>query len=82
MNEYFCFISDILKQNRKKDGNCYYCHHILPRSLYPLLKNKEWNWVYLTHKEHAKAHYLLSKCTTGECQKRMQHVFEQYFGYV
>jgi hypothetical protein len=80
--EYFLFIQEILKQNRtKQDGELYYLHHIFPRSLYPLLKNKSWNWVYLTPAEHAKAHYLLSKCTVGKCQERMKHVYDQYFGY-
>ena len=78
--EYFEFILSIVKQNRTKTpGTMYFEHHIFPRSLYPLLKNKKWNKVYLTSKEHAFAHYLLSKCTIGACQTRMIKVFEQYF---
>ena len=79
-NEYWTFINKIIQQNRKKgDGNLYYLHHIFPRSLYPLLKHKSWNWIYLTYKEHAYAHYLLAKLTIGKCKGKMQRVFNQYF---
>ena len=53
--EYFDLIEKNLK-NIKGDE----IHHILPKSIYPLLKNKDYNLVYLSFEDHYRAHYLLS----------------------
>ena len=49
-------------QNRHKgDGNYYERHHILPKSLFPLWKNRKSNIVLLTAREHFFCHQLLIK---------------------
>lgn len=81
MTEYFKFINAIFLEKRiKKPGILYYKHHILPRNIYPLLKNKEWNIVLLTYSEHKKAHELLAKETIGICKQKMERSYNQYFG--
>lgn len=78
---YEKFVARVLKENRTKDTvkEFHYKHHIFPRNLYPLLRNKPWNLLLLTYKEHAYAHFLLTKCTVERCQEKMQRSFEQYF---
>lgn len=73
MNEYHQLVLTILQENRKKEpGVLYYKHHILPRSLYPLLKNKDWNIILVTYAEHKKLHELLADLTVGSCQEIMK----------
>lgn len=49
-------------QNRHKgDGNYYERHHILPKSFFPLWKNRKSNIVLLTAREHFFCHQLLIK---------------------
>lgn len=81
MNKYFELINKCLNEKRYKgDGELYFKHHILPRSLYPLLKNKKWNIVLLTASEHREAHRLLALLTVGKCKETMERSFNQYFG--
>ena len=55
-------ISNAKKQNRKKrDGNYYESHHILPKSLFPLWAKRKSNTVLLTAREHLFCHMLLVK---------------------
>lgn len=54
---YFKIISNakIEMQNgvrKKKNGNYYENHHILPKSLFPLWKDRTSNLVLLTAREH------------------------------
>lgn len=46
---------------KKGNGEYYEAHHILPRSLFPLWKNKKSNIVLLTAREHFFCHQLLLK---------------------
>lgn len=46
---------------QKNNGNYYESHHILPKSLFPLWKNKKSNKVLLTAREHFFCHQLLTK---------------------
>ena len=71
--EYIQLVTKIQSENRKKaDGVLYYKHHILPRSLYPLLKNKLWNIILVTYQEHKRLHELLAESTVGKCQEVMK----------
>jgi len=45
----------------KGNGNYYERHHILPKSLFPLWKNRKSNIVLLTAREHFFCHQLLEK---------------------
>ena len=59
---YCKIISYAKSQNRfKGDGNYYEAHHILPKSMFPLWKNRQSNLVLLTPREHLFAHKLLFK---------------------
>lgn len=59
---YCKIISYAKSQNRHKgDGNYYERHHILPKSLFPLWKNRKSNIVLLTAREHFFCHQLLIK---------------------
>lgn len=59
---YCKIISYAKSQNRfKGDGNYYESHHILPKSLFPLWKNRKSNQVLLTAREHFFVHQLLAK---------------------
>ena len=59
---YCKIISYAKSQNRYKgDGNYYERHHILPKSMFPLWKNRKSNIVLLTPKEHLFVHKLLFK---------------------
>ena len=76
---YWELIEKIKSENRKKTpGVMYYKHHIFPRSLYPLFKNKSWNIVLVTYQEHKKLHELLAEYTVGRCQEIMKSDF-RYF---
>jgi hypothetical protein len=55
-NIYNQLIENARKRNSGQDS-----HHILPKSLYPDLKDDLNNLVMLTHKEHYVAHHLLMK---------------------
>lgn len=59
---YMLIIEHAKSQNRhKSDGNYYERHHILPKSLFPLWKNRKSNIVLLTAREHFFCHQLLTK---------------------
>ena len=59
---YCKVISYAKSQNRHKgDGNYYEAHHILPKSMFPLWKNRKSNLVLLTPREHLFVHKLLFK---------------------
>lgn len=59
---YCKIISYAKSQNRfKGDGDYYESHHILPKSLFPLWKNRKSNIVLLTAREHFFVHELLTK---------------------
>lgn len=59
---YCKIISYAKSQNRSKgDGNYYERHHILPKSMFPLWKNRKSNIVLLTPREHLFVHKLLFK---------------------
>lgn len=59
---YMKIVSNAKKQNRKKrDGNYYESHHILPKSLFPLWTKRKSNTVLLTAREHLFCHMLLIK---------------------
>ena len=62
---YLKIIISTQKQNRKKvrGKNQYYYekHHILPKSLFPLWKDRKSNLVILTAREHFFCHQLLCK---------------------
>lgn len=63
---YCKIISYAKSQNRYKgDGNYYERHHILPKSLFPLWKNRKSNLVLLTAREHFFCHQLLYKIFPG-----------------
>lgn len=54
--------SEQLQGLRKRgNGNYYEAHHILPKSLFPLWKNRKSNIVLLTPREHFFCHQLLTK---------------------
>lgn len=46
---------------KRGNGNYYEAHHILPKSLFPLWKNRKSNIVLLTAREHFFCHQLLTK---------------------
>lgn len=59
---YINIIKHAKEQSRfKGDGNYYEAHHILPKSLFPLWKNRKSNIVLLTAREHFFCHQLLAK---------------------
>lgn len=63
---YVCIIKNAILENRKKhDGVYYERHHILPKSIFPLWKNKKSNTVLLTAREHFFCHQLLMKIYPG-----------------
>ena len=73
VNEYINIVNNALTDGRHKgDGNLYYKHHILPRSLYPDFKHKEWNIVLVTYAEHKRLHEILAECTVSHCQEIMK----------
>ena len=55
------YINLIKKAKENKVDKNYEIHHILPKSLFPLWKNKKSNLIRLSFEEHYKAHYLLYK---------------------
>lgn len=59
VEEYISIINNALKENRNKKNGNYECHHILPKSLFPELKNDKLNHVLLTPYEHFLCHKLL-----------------------
>ncbi len=64
---YMLIIEHAKSQNRYKgDGNYYERHHILPKSLFPLWKNRKSNLVLLTAREHFFCHQLLTKIYPGK----------------
>ena len=46
---------------KKKNGTYYEKHHILPKSMFPLWKDRSFNQVLLTAREHYFCHQLLTK---------------------
>lgn len=46
---------------KKKNGAYYEKHHILPKSIFPLWKDRPFNQVLLTAREHYFCHQLLTK---------------------
>lgn len=73
---YMKIINYAKTQNRKKgDGNYYECHHILPKSIYPLWKNRKSNLVLLTAREHFFVHLLLVKIFKNDKEKYKKMVY-------
>ena len=58
---YIKIINNAKKQNRSKSNEYFELHHILPKSLFPLWKNRKSNKVLLTAREHFFCHQLLTK---------------------
>jgi hypothetical protein len=59
---YLLVIKNARKQNRKSGfGKYYENHHILPKSLFPLWRDRKSNLVLLTPREHFFCHQLLTK---------------------
>jgi hypothetical protein len=59
---YMKIIKKAKSENRQKTDDIYYeAHHILPKSLFPLWKNRKSNLVLLTAREHLFCHMLLVK---------------------
>ena len=58
---YTKIINNAKKQNRSKSNGYFELHHILPKSLFPLWKNRKSNKVLLTAREHFFCHQLLTK---------------------
>ena len=59
---YCKIIANAKSQNRQKHKGIYYEeHHILPKSLFPVWKNRKSNKVLLTAREHFFCHQLLEK---------------------
>lgn len=58
-----------VRNHQKQPNDGYVNHHILPKSLFPLWKNRKSNLVVLTQKEHAIAHLYLYEIyhTRGMC---------------
>jgi hypothetical protein len=62
LKNYLQYIKYVKTLDRRKGSDEYYeKHHIFPRSIYPLWKDKASNIVLLTAREHFLAHYLLCK---------------------
>lgn len=73
---YINIITYAKSQNRYKgDGNYYEQHHILPKSLYPLWKNRKSNLVLLTAREHFFVHELLTKIYPSKEMNFALHAF-------
>jgi hypothetical protein len=73
---YCKIISYAKSQNRtRKNGDYYECHHILPKSLFPLWKNRKSNKVLLTAREHFFVHQLLTKIYPGSEMTFAIHAF-------
>ena len=73
---YCKIISYAKSQNRtRKNGDYYECHHILPKSLFPLWKNRKSNKVFLTAREHFFVHQLLTKIYPGSEMTFAIHAF-------
>lgn len=63
---YMCIIAhakseEKLGLRKRGNGEYYESHHILPKSLFPLWKNRKLNIVLLTAREHFFCHQLLTK---------------------
>jgi len=58
---YIWLINRALKEKRKRILFQHVEHHILPKSLFPLWKDRKNNKVLLTHREHFFCHQLLDK---------------------
>lgn len=73
---YMKIINYAKAQNRsKKNGNYYEKHHILPKSIYPLWKNRKSNLVLLTAREHFFVHLLLVKIFKNDKEKYRKMVY-------
>ena len=70
VQEYNQIISNA-RNREKEQGVMYFKHHVLPRSLYPLFKNKKWNTVFVTYQEHKRLHEILANLTVEHCRKIM-----------
>lgn len=60
---------------KKKNGNYYEAHHILPRSLFPNWTKRKSNIVLLTAREHFFCHQLLTKIYPGPSMTYALFVF-------
>lgn len=58
---------EIIGKRKRHNGEYYEAHHILPKSLFPLWRNRKSNVVLLTAREHFFVHQLLAKIYT--CNK-------------
>ena len=72
--KYYEIINNGLKD--KPEIGYYEHHHIVPKSICPLLKNSKLNLIYLTAKNHFLAHYYIWKWCRDElrekkCSRRM-----------
>ena len=72
---YCKIINNAKSQNRDKKLGYYELHHILPKSLFPLWKNRKSNKVLLTAREHFFCHQLLSKIYPTEQMTYALHAF-------
>lgn len=69
MTKYYELVLKIISENRTRHpGDGYFRHHIFPRSIYPLLKHKDWNIIFVTYSEHKMLHEYLAEITVGRCQ--------------
>lgn len=72
---YCKIINNAKSQKRDKKLGYYEKHHILPKSLFPLWKNRKSNIVLLTAREHFFCHQLLSKIYPTEQMTYALHAF-------
>ena len=77
---YMCIIAHAKSEEKlglrtRKNGDYYECHHILPKSLFPLWKNRKSNKVFLTARERFFVHQLLTKIYPGSEMTFAIHAF-------
>lgn len=72
---YIKIINNAKKQNRSKSNGYFELHHILPKSLFPLWKNRKSNKVLLTAREHFFCHQLLAKIYPCKSMLYALHAF-------
>lgn len=63
---------------KRKDGNCYESHHVVPKSLGG--SNHHSNLILLTPREHFISHLLLVKMTIGSQKKSMTYALVRFLG--
>lgn len=60
---------------KKRNGNYYECHHILPKSIFPKFRKCKFNLVLLTAVEHYECHKLLATIFPCDRMKFALHAF-------